>query len=58
MLNRSWMGFFVNVQKPSQLQNLRRVPDGGHQVRWHIVGELVVLFELGLQQLKKYIKMS
>jgi hypothetical protein len=53
MLNRSWMGFFVNVQKPSQLQNLRRVPGGGRQARWQINRELVVLFEPGVQELKK-----
>jgi hypothetical protein len=47
------MGFFVNVQKPSQLQNLRRVPGGGRQARWQINRELVVLFEPGVQELKK-----
>jgi hypothetical protein len=47
------MGFFVNVQKLKQLQNLRRVPDGGRQGSWHIIGELVVLLQSGVQELKK-----
>ena len=47
------MGFFVNVQKLKQLQNLRRVPDGGRQGSWHIIGELVVLLQSGVQGLKK-----
>ena len=54
MLLGWWLESFVSaVQKPTQLQILRRVPDGAHQARQHIIGEVVVLLQSGVSELKK-----
>src|SRR6266571_3726392 len=54
MLLGWWLESFVSaVQKPTQLQILRRVPDGAHQARQHIIGEVVVLLQSGVNELKK-----
>jgi hypothetical protein len=53
MLRGWWLEFFVNVQKLSQLQNLQRVHGGGPQARCHIIGELVVLLQSGVPELKE-----